>query len=53
MNSFMMSKFNTELICMECIAAEKKHPLYKEAAQKELEAVQRGDYNFPGIGWPG
>jgi len=47
-----MSRFNTDILCPACIAEEKKHPVYALAAQKELEAVQSGDYNFPGIGWP-
>ena len=45
-----MSRFNTDILCMDCLSKEKAHPKYPEAAKAELEAVQRGDYNFPGIG---
>lgn len=47
----IMSVFNTDDICMECKEAEKKHPRYQEAREAEADAVRRGDYNFPGIGW--
>lgn len=49
----MMSRFNEDCLCMNCISKEKQHPDYKKAAQAELEAVRRGNYNFPGIGYPG
>ena len=48
-----MSRFNTDVLCPACIEEEKRHPDYEKAAAAELEAVRRGDYNFPGIGWPG
>lgn len=48
----IMSMFNTDMICPECKEAERKHPLYGLASQKEREALQRGERNFPGIGWP-
>lgn len=47
----IMSVFNTDDICMECKEAEKKHPRYQYAREAEADAVRRGDYNFPGIGW--
>ena len=47
-----MSFFNTDMICMDCVQKERKHPRYKEAHDTECEAVRRGDYNFPGIGKP-
>ena len=46
----IMSMFNTQTICMECKQAEKKDPRYKAAAKAELQAVRRGNLNFPGIG---
>lgn len=49
-NSFIMSMFNTQLICMECKSEEKKHPRYKEASDRELEEIKKGNYNFEGIG---
>lgn len=45
-----MSFFNTDICCLDCLEEEKSHPRYQEAKQAELEAVRRGDYNFPGIG---
>jgi len=46
-----MSRFNTEIICLDCEEKEKKHPRYEEARQAELDACRRGDFNFPGIGF--
>ncbi len=46
------SYFNTETICFGCRDLEEQHPLFEEARRRELEAVQQGDYNFPGIGLP-
>ena len=48
--STIMSKLNTQMICPDCEEAEKKPPRYQEAVAAELEACQRGDFNFPGIG---
>jgi hypothetical protein len=51
----VMSRFNTDIICCgpgSCEEKERAHPQYAEAARAELEAVQRGDYNFPGVGLP-
>lgn len=47
-----MSLFNMDMCCMECIDKEKKHPKFKEASEAELNALQQGNYNFPGIGLP-
>lgn len=47
-----MSIFNTQTICLDCKDAERLLPTYEEAARAEIEAVKRGDYNFPGIGLP-
>jgi hypothetical protein len=44
-----MSRFSPEPICPECEEAEKLDPEYQKAADAELEACRRGDYNFPGI----
>ena len=46
----IMSMFNTQMICLECKEAEKQDPRYAEAVRAEMEARQRGDYHFPGIG---
>ena len=47
-----MSLFNTEMCCSKCIQAERAHPKFQQARDAELEAISRGDYNFPGIGLP-
>ena len=48
-----MSRFNRDVLCIDCSEAEKRHPDYKAAADAELAALRRGDTNFPGIGYPG
>jgi len=48
----IMSKFNQDIICMECKRKERAHPDYAEADRIETEAVRRGVRNFPGIGKP-
>jgi len=47
------SYFNTDLICPDCEEAERNHPDFEWVREKEAEAVKRGDYNWPGPGWPG
>ena len=51
-NAFIMSKFNTDQICIPCKEREEKHPKYAEADKAETDAVRAGNYNFPGIGCP-
>ncbi|MDQ4119849.1 MAG: gamma-glutamylcyclotransferase [Acidobacteriota bacterium] len=51
-NTWTMSKFNVETICMDCKRREKAHPLYDEADLAEFTAVMSGNYNYPGIGAP-
>jgi hypothetical protein len=41
-----------DMICFNCSDLERSHPKYLEAREAELEALKRGDYNFPGIGKP-
>lgn len=48
----IMSRFNTQEICIACEKRERQHPDYQRAAEAELAAVRRGDYNFPGVGCP-
>jgi hypothetical protein len=47
----MMSMFNTDMCCLECIEKEKQHPKYKEAVAADEAAISKGDYNYAGIGW--
>ena len=51
-NAWIMSKFNTEEICLGCKDLERAHPLYAEADRAETAAVKRGDLNYPGVGAP-
>lgn len=53
LTSRIMSRFNTDCLCPECEAEERRHPDYAKAEAAEMVAVRRGDYFFPGIGWPG
>lgn len=46
------SMFNTDTICMDCKRKEEVHPAYEKARKAELEAVNHGNRNFPGIGLP-
>lgn len=43
--------FNTDCICMECEAAERKRPDYEAAREAERAAMRAGDQNFKGIGF--
>ncbi len=51
--SFTMSWFTTEYICMECNDEENDHADIKLAKAVESAHVKAGNYNYPGIGWPG
>jgi len=50
-NTYIMSMFNTQEICMECKEKEMQDPRYKEARDAEMAAVRSGNYNYKGIGW--
>ena len=52
-NSFTMSWFNTDNICMPCSDKENDHPDIKLAKDVELAHVKAGNHNYPGIGFPG
>lgn len=45
----IMSRFSTDLLCLDCEDAEKLRPGYAEARRAEEDAVHRGDLNFPGV----
>lgn len=47
------SWFNTQTLCTSCQDEEAAHPDYAYAKKVENDAVRNGNYNFPGIGWPG
>ncbi len=45
----IMSRLNTDCICLACAEKEKEHPLYKEAVEAERQEVLKGNYNYPGL----
>lgn len=47
-----MSMFNADVICTECKAKERAHPMYEKARQADYDAIKKGNYNFKGIGKP-
>jgi len=48
----MGSTFNAEQICEVCRYEEERHPLFGEARRREIEALNRGYFDFEGIGLP-
>ncbi len=48
----LMSRFNTDVLCMNCEALEREHPAFAAAEETELLAVRSADYNFRGVGLP-
>lgn len=48
----IMSRFNTENICMKCDEKEQRHPDYPRAVRVELYHTRHGNLNFEGIGKP-
>ena len=48
----IMSKFNTDEICVDCKELEQFHPDYDHASATELAQVQAGNYNYEGVGLP-
>ena len=46
----MMSKFNEDCLCMDCIQKERQRDDYKAASDAEIEAVRNGNFNFKGVG---
>lgn len=52
-NSFTMSWFNTDNICIPCSDKEEAHPDIKLAKDVEVAHVKVGNTTYPGIGFPG
>ena len=48
-NGRIMSRLNTDCICIECSEKEKSEKDYKRAVERELEEIKKGNYNFKGI----
>ena len=51
-NTTQMSMFNAQICCSKCIELERAHPDFPKAREAEQDAIQKGDYNFSGIGLP-
>lgn len=52
-NMHTMSWFNTDYICMECNDKEEAHPDIELAKDVEVAHTKAGNFNYPGIGFPG
>ena len=48
-----MSRFNTDYICQNCVVEERQHPDYQLAVEAERAELAKGNWNYPGIGYPG
>jgi len=48
----IMSIFNEDEICFDCLSLEEKHPDYQKAKDAESAEVRKGNLKFPGIGKP-
>ena len=49
-NTFTMSMYNLQLICMQCKSAETRRDDYDKAVQADHAEIKKGNYNFKGIG---
>lgn len=48
---YIMSMFNTQMICLDCKAKEEQREDYQKAVEEEAKSIKRGDYNYKGIGF--
>ena len=46
----IMSKFNTDTLCLPCKRDERLAPGYAAADEAEVAAVRAGGRHFPGVG---
>lgn len=46
----IMSMYNTQVLCMACKEQENQREDYHDAVKADVEAIKRGERNFPGIG---
>ena len=47
----IMSMFNEDCLCMACSEKERQAPEYKSAVDADNVQIQKGNYNFKGIGY--
>lgn len=45
----IMSMFNTDCICMDCLEKEKKDNDYEKAVKADHEEIKKDNYNYKGI----
>ena len=48
----IVSRFNLQVICLNCSDKERAHPRYSDAVAAEEEQIRIGNLNFRGIGKP-
>lgn len=46
----MMSRYNEDCLCLDCISKERQRDDYQQACDAEITAIRNGNYNFEGIG---
>ena len=47
-NGRMMSMFNTDCLCLDCIIAERQRPDHRKAVEADNAEIRKGNYNFKG-----
>ena len=47
---FIMSMYNTDVICMDCKKKETERADYNSAVEADNAAIKSGNYNYKGIG---
>lgn len=48
----IVSRFNTDVICLGCADKERAHPQYANAVAREEEEICHGNLKFRGVGKP-
>lgn len=48
-NGRIMSRLNTDCLCMICSEKEKQDKDYDKAVQAEHEEIREGNYNYKGL----
>lgn len=48
-NGRIMSRLNTDCLCMKCSEKEKQDKDYDKAVQAEHEEIMKGNYNYKGL----
>ncbi len=49
LNSSIVSKMNTDVLCTDCKLQERDHQFYKIADAVEVAFCKQGNYNYPGL----